>query len=268
MKRFSFITLFITISMLLHGCSYNNHNINNSENTPNEPPQTVGDLSYDKRSAYGFRVYIEEGGELVPFLVLTSTYNDNLCLLLREHLLDECVGYNDTGWYGSYYAESKIDAYLQEEYYPLLSEAVRNMIKPAQIDITTKNAIDTHAKETEKIVRKVFLLSANELNEASVKTALYEGEPLEYFKKVDNRKATFSSLEAGSWLLRTAALRDGNTIVGVADDGSVGIGGVNDITGEAASGVRPAFCISPDVEITSCDIDGQSAFSISSDLQI
>ena len=258
MKNFRLIALCISLSMLLYGCS----SLDDTKTVNSKPVETVGELSCDKYSESGFKVYLEENGELIPFLVLTSSYNDNKCLVLREHLLDECVGYNDMGWYASYYAESKIDAYLQNDYYPLLSESVKNIIIPAQIDITTKNALDTHAKETEKIDRKVFLLSAQELNAASGKTALYEGEPLEYFKTVKNRIATFKTSQAGAWLLRTAALRDGSTIVGVADDGSVGIGGVNDISGNAASGVRPAFCISPDTEVTSGEINGQSCFCI------
>lgn len=34
----------------------------------------------------------------------------------------------------------------------------------SEIEISTKKAIDTHEKETETIMRNIFLLSANEVN--------------------------------------------------------------------------------------------------------
>ena len=37
--------------------------------------------------------------------------------------------------------------------------------------------------------------------------------PLLFFDKTSNRIATFDNLESSSWLLRTPALRDGNTII-------------------------------------------------------
>lgn len=228
--------------------------------TSNKAPETISELAYDKENSYDYRIYLEEDGELTSFLVLTS--NDNNSLVLREHLLDEFINYNDTGEYGSYYAESNVDNYLTNIYWSSLSEKVQQTIIPCEIEITSKEAIDTHEKKTETINRNVFLLSVNELNASLNYSALKEGEPLTYFKKPENIIATLDNNEPKPWLLRTPALRDSNTVFGVSDTGVIGMGGVNDITGDARSGVRPAFYIPNNTPIIETEFDGETVFCL------
>lgn len=220
---------------------------------------TVEEIAFDKNNSQGYRVYLEENENLVPFIVLTSDYNDN-CLLLRECLLDDFVSYNVSGEYGAYYCDSNVDSFLNEDYYFRLSEKLQQLIVITEVEITSKNAINTHEDDVETIMRNIFLLSANEVNASLSRGALKEGKPLSYFKDNENRIATFSNLETGSWMLRTPALRDGNTIMGVADDGIIGMGGINSITGYSDSAVRPAFCIPSETPITRSDNAGNVFF--------
>ena len=69
------------------------------------------DLIYENNETSVYRVYLEENNQYVPFIVL-SCANYKGCLLLREHLLDENVNYNNAQEYASYYKDSNIDNYL------------------------------------------------------------------------------------------------------------------------------------------------------------
>jgi len=213
---------------------------------------TVGEIAFDNDNPQGYQIYLEEDDSLVPFIVLTSDYNGN-CLVLREHLLDDSISYNVSGEYGSYYNGSNVDVFLNEDYYFRLSEKLQRLIITTEVEITSQNAIDTHTDDMETIMRNIFLLSANEVNASLSRVALKEGEILSYFKNNKNRIATFSNLKTGSWMLRTPALRDGNTIIGVADNGIIGMGGINSIVGYSDSAVRPSFCIPSDTPITQSD---------------
>lgn len=173
--------------MFLFGCG----NVDTTSN--NGTPETISELAYDKENSYGYKIYLEEDGELTSFLVLTS--NDNNSLVLREHLLDEFVNYNNTEEYGSYYPESNIDNYLTNTYWSSLSEKVQQTIVPCEIEITSKEAIDTHKQKIETINRSVFLLSANEVGASLSYVALKEGKPLEFFKTIERNIATLDNNE-------------------------------------------------------------------------
>lgn len=248
MKHICRAAMIFTISLLLYGCSADNQNHGESLSKPKDQSMTVGDISFENDNQQGCRIYLEESNNLVPFLVLTSDYNGN-CLILREYLLDDDVSYNVSGEYGSYYNGSKIDSFLNDDYYFRFSEKLQQLIVNSEIEITSKKAIDTHADDIETIRRKIFLLSANEIDSSLGYIALKEGEPLSYFKDIQNRIATFNNLEGGPWILRTPALSDRNTIFGIAPDGCIGIGGINSITGDDESTVRPAFCIPSDTPV-------------------
>lgn len=233
----------------------------------------------------GSRVYIEEDGVSVSFIVITNNH-DGSCLLLREYLLDDCVPYNDSGEYGSYYSHSVVDDFLNEGYLSRLSDGLQDIIVKSNVEITSKNAMDTHGNvvdvvrrrifrlskigtikndideqdgDIEVIRRKVFLLSASEIGVSLSHIALQEGEPLPYFKDNDTRVASYNDSEGDSWLLRTSALRDGNTVFCVAGDGVVEMVGVSSVTGYNNCGVRPAFCIPSGTPVI---VDGNGEFHI------
>lgn len=246
--------MMLAISLLLYGCSADNQNYEKSSSKSRDQLLTVGEIAFVNDNPQGYHIYLEENSNLVPFIVLTSDYNGN-CLILREYLLDDSVSYNVSGEYGAYYNGSSVDSFLNGDYYFRLSEKLQQLIVPSEVEITSKNAMDTHTDDRETIMRNVFLLSANEVNASLSRAALKEGEPLSYFKDSQNRIAAFSNSEKGPWMLRTPALRDGNTIIGVADDGSIGMGGINSIAGYNDSAVRPAFCIPSDTPIILSNIE-------------
>lgn len=257
MKRFLITILILLSALFVSGCS----NIINTT-----PPSSVGEITYDNDDSWGYQIYLKENDKFVPFIVLSSDYNGN-CLVMRKYLLENCISYNSPGEYGSYYNGSNVDSFLNNQYYPQLSEKLKSIIVESEIEITTKNAIDTHIKETETITRNIFLLSANEVNSSLSKVAVKEGEVLLYFKSIENRISTFENLEASSWMLRTAALSDGNTVIGVSESGSVGIGGINTINGLSENAIRPVFCIPTTTPIVVRDdvIEGQSVFCLEGD---
>ncbi len=228
------------------------------------PFTKLEDLAYDVYSSYEYRIYLEEDGEYVPFLVLAADYNGT-CLLLREHVLQETTFYNTTQEYASYYGNSNADIYLNTKYYSLLSEDLKSLILDSEIEITTRDCIDTHEHATEMIKRKVFLLSANELCSSAGKYIMVEeGPQLEYFKDYERCIAYTESGEAESWMLRTAALSDGSTVFGVSVDGVIGMGGINGPNGPYENNIRPAFCLPADTPIALSQdiIDGQEVYII------
>ena len=79
--------LSLTMLLLLSGCG-----LKGTEKSTRAPPETLRDLAYDAGGSV--RVYLQESGSYVPYLVLTQDYGGN-CLLLREYLLDEPRIYNE-----------------------------------------------------------------------------------------------------------------------------------------------------------------------------
>ncbi len=264
MKHLSkIIVTFTLLFLVIGGIIIYDKSKNNVDNSK-EFPTTIGEIAYDANSPWGYRIYLEEDNELTSFIVLTSNYNGN-CLVLREFLLEDSQPYNSSGEYGAYYNGSEIDNFLNQKYYSRLSESVRKLIVTSKIEITSKKSIGTHTKDTETIMRNIFLLSANEVGNNSLSSiALKEGNTLSYFKKVQNRIATYKNLEASSWWLRTPALSGSNTVIAIGDDGSIGMGGIDTIAGINENAVRPAFCIPADVHIILNNdlIDGKSVFTI------
>ena len=251
MRRYIFLGL-IVVSLCLCFCScYLEKTVGSTE------VKILKDLAYGNNKSSVYRVYLEENNQYVPFIVL-SCENYKGCLLLREYLLDERVCYNDAQEYASYYKNSNIDSYLNNEYIKSLSPQIQSCILTSDVEITSKEAIDTHKDFINIIKRKVFLLSANEIN-ASVFSTVKEGSPLQYFSTVSSRIATYRNGEPDSWILRTPALRNGNTLIGVADDGSTGIGGIS----KSGSGIRPAFCVSDNTEVVLRNdiIEGKKIYS-------
>ena len=253
------ICLFGSLSLASCNKQFNKKTIYN--NPESNKPCCIKDLCYDINNLYGYRIYINENNEYVPFLVLSSDYSKN-CLLLREFLLDEPKPYNSSGEYGSYYSGSIIDDFLNNSYFYTLHENTRKIIVNSSILIATKNAIDTHDSSTETIERKIFLLSATEVNSTLGSSQAQEGIPINFFKKNENKIAYYENSCPGSWMLRSAAFNGGNSIVGISETGCAGIGGINGLDGLCENAVRPAFCIPIDTEIEECEniIGGEKVF--------
>ena len=219
-----------------------------SGNKRTTEPSVIADIAYDVNKSWGYTVYLEEGSEYVPFVVVSADYNGG-CLLMRECLLDDFVAYNEPGMYGSYYVDSIVDGYLNTIYKQTLSDGVQVLLLPTPIAVTTQNAIDTHEDDTEQVQREVFLLSATETNVVFDGLITTEGELLRYFEDLHNRAARSENGVFDTWWLRTPALVSNNAVIAVADDGSIGVGNINGMDGITDCAVRPCFCIPGDTPI-------------------
>ena len=119
--------------------------------TGHRQPTTIADIAYDRLARNrntDFRVYLEENGDFVPYLVLAANYGGNV-LLLREHVLNDGVPFNHSPrghslWnvhdYGAYYPDSNIDTFLNSEFKNSLSDLVVSAIIPSDIVVTDKGA--------------------------------------------------------------------------------------------------------------------------------
>lgn len=145
---------------------------------------TVGKIAADQMSQKDIEqnkcyVYVREGDDYTPFIVMTAGY-DGKALLLRKDVLPKERRMNDGT---SYYAGSDIDEWLNGQYLTMLEDAENSpQIQDTEILITADEAIGYSGNETESIVRKVFLLSNAELGFDTSVNVGTEGEPLDYFR--------------------------------------------------------------------------------------
>lgn len=220
--------------------------------------ETLGELAYDENKRFGYTVYIKEDSKYVPYFVLTSDYNGQ-ALLLREELMIKTHVFHEEG-YGcvSYYKESSIDRFLNEEFIALLDPKIQEAIVDSEIVITAKESIGRAGEETEVIERKVFLLSRAELAFTNFGPVLKEGESLVYFRRPKNRIA-YRNETPTSWWLRSPEVYWFN--VACAMDEEMGMG-ISSVTKE--NGVRPAFCLNNELEVELREdvIEGQAVYVI------
>ena len=193
-------------------------------------------------------VYVKENNNYEPYLVITDNYNGNM-LLLRKYLCNEQIyfsGEKSHGSNGGYYPCSHIDNYLNTEFLSLFSHEMQEKIISSQIDVSALDSISGGGaiRNTEKISRKIFLLSATELNIKSG-MALREGTPLKYFKDNKNVIAyTDDNTPQVQWL-RSAYLWDDIQAWTIGCEGEYGGSSVS-----LEFYFRPAFCIDKNTNIT------------------
>ena len=215
-------------------------------------PQTINDIAYDVNEEYGYTIYIEEETGYQPYLVLTNNYEDTgNVLLLREHVLDEQQPYNDPEGETAYYKNSYIDRYLEDIYWETISESIQKKILESRILIlngATYSAIKDGA-EAENIKRKVFLLSFAEVSHIAEERDILDGKLLKYFEQErESLMATSSNEIPTVWMLRSPSLVYTTNSIVVTPENKVGFGSV-----ERLKGIRPAFCLSGDLEIELSD---------------
>lgn len=214
---------------------------------------TIRDIAFDKNKKSGYTVYIEEDSEFAPYLVLTSNYNGN-ALLLRKDVMDKDYVYNEgsSDHYPSYYRDSFIDRFLNNDFLITLEPELQNAIVDSKIVITTESSYFSPEQYTESINRKVFLLSYTEVGLPELSFVSKEGKPLKYFKEYGSRIA-YKNVDGISkkwiWWLRTPYLAyDDGQVAWVV--GPQGIADGNAIEGFfPEEGVRPAFCLRNTVQI-------------------
>lgn len=197
----------------------------------------VSDLAYDKADSINY-IYVMENGKYTPFLVLTDDYNGNT-LLLRKEILDENRRINN---YSSYYANSEIDLYLNEEYLKSLTE-ISQQVTTSNVEITSEDSLGVSGTDTETIERCVFLLSCNEVGISDSVNIASEGEVLEFFRNEENRKL-YANEKSLSWWLRTPNTYYLSCTFVIGDNNKLGYTNSYD-----QNGIRPAVCVNGDLRI-------------------
>ena len=250
------LVLIILFHLLFGGCDQM------SLNTDIERILTINDISYDVNKELGYTVYISENEQYNSYLVLTSDYYGNV-LLLRKHLLDEAMPYNGQTSVPSYYENSEIDRFLNNEFFHTLSNAVGDKIVESTVMITDVESIGCVGTDTLSIQRKIFLLSYTETAQEKSLVNAIEGTAIKYFSDdIDAFISTTSSGEYDSWWLRTPNTAYFNTVYGISPDGYVGVCSVGGTEGAYCNGVRPAFCLPQNTVIQQSNINGEDVYLI------
>jgi len=236
----------------------------NNDGSSYSPPETIKDIAYDVNKEYEYTIYIKENESYEPYLVLDSKYDKGV-LLLKKYLEGEDVCFNphqSQGSRGGYYPESNVDVYLSTDFLSRFTTTFQNKILDTTISVTTIDGVGAagRKRETESIQRKIFLLSATELNLKSI-LACVEGKPLAYFKGGKNYIATNKNGDAMAYWLRTAYLWSD------IQAWSIGITGGGAVGGDLVSttlAVRPAFCIDGSTAIKETDgiIEGKKVYTL------
>ena len=205
-------------------------------------------LAYDTKKKGEHIVYIKEKSGYEPYFVLTKNYYGKT-LLMRYYLLDQARAFNiyeGNGFHNAYYPNSLMDCFLSNDFFHTLSPKMQELVLEMDIDITTEESIAAGPiLETEKLRRKIFLLSSYEVDGPESTLETQEGIKLKYFVDASDGKiriACYKNGETMNYWLRTAYTWYDYEVSCVNDDR--GIVGAAEVHGELA--VRPIFCIEGD----------------------
>ena len=239
MKRQRILLLGIAICIVLSciGC------IRFSGGKKTEIP--IKKLAYDTKKRGEHIVYIKEKSGYEPYFVLTKKYYGKT-LLMRYYVLDQPRTFNiyeGNGFHNAYYPNSLMDCFLSNDFFHTLSPKMQELILEMDIDITTEESIAAGPiLETEKLRRKIFLLSSYEVDGPESTLETQEGIKLKYFADAPDGKIRITCYKNGetmNYWLRTAFTWDDYEVSCVNDDR--GIVGAAEVHAELA--VRPIFCI-------------------------
>ena len=208
-------------------------------------PDRLGQLANPRLPEDDRVICLQENEQWVPYLVLSSDYEGN-ALLLRQELLDEPCAFSTDD--SSYYADSAADRYLNTVCLERFAPAFRQNIADTPITICKSFPQE---QETETIVRKLFLLSASEVN-IDMEIVTKEGQPLDFFKNPDHYAVKVNSRQMG-WWLRSSYTMDRGLAWHIQPDGTVGGNAV-----QIPSGLRPALCVDASAPIEKRMLDGQT----------
>ncbi len=245
MKRRTILLLGIAICIALSciGC------IRLSRGKKTEIP--IKKLAYDTKKRGKHIVYIKEKSGYEPYFVLTKNYYGKT-LLMRYYLLDQPRIFNiyeGNGAHNAYYPNSLMDCFLSNDFFHTLSPKMQELILETDIDITTEESIAAGpVLETEKLRRKIFLLSSYEVDGPESTLTANEGIKLKYFADAPDGKiriACYKNGETMNYWLRTAYTWDDYEVTSVADDRGI-VGGAQ-VHAELA--VRPIFCIEGSIPV-------------------
>ena len=229
-----------------------------------EQKTEIKNLAYDFKKSTDHMVYIKEKGKYEAYFVLSNDYYGKT-LLMRYYLLDEARKFNvyeGNGACNAYYPNSLMDKFLSKDFYNNLSPKMKKIILDMDIDITTKESIKIgHILKTEKLKRKIFLLSTYEVNAPRDSLEAHEGIRLKYFLdspdgdvRIAYTKSTNN--EPYPYWLRTANTwndYDVSSVVYVERDGVLK-SSVTTTQVDADFYVRPIFCVEGNTLVFKKDI--------------
>lgn len=193
----------------------------------------------------GTKIPLNVNGRTTNFIIVhhgnpdTSIYDAscNGTWLLQEYVAD----YNGAGktMGSANYASSTANTFLNDTYYNLLDENVRNCIGQVKLPYSNYGAVSSGANG---LSTKVFLLSQYEV---SVYSAVYDGNILDYFagNNANDRIAYLSSGSTYEWWLRT----NNSSGYGVKLSTS---GVIQTYSVANTAGYRPAFIIPEGTDIS------------------
>ena len=202
-----------------------------------------------------YTVYISENGTFEPYFVIDGNYDGGV-LLLRKHVTEERMMF---GGVDGYYPESLIDKYLNTEFIANLPVSVQETILISEILVATTDAYKK--RETEEIARRIFLLSATELNRRRTSTLAVEGEALIYFKHGNPRYGTLrNGINGASWLRSTYFSQAARSMAWATFPNQTGLASYEATSVELS--LRPAFCLPPDTLIGEMFIDEKLVYIV------
>lgn len=231
LKSLKFAILFLFIILALTSCS----KVKRQPEKQSYLNDELGSIAYNVTKSEKI-VYITEHDEYIPYIVITNDYNGNT-LLLRQKALAEPKRYND---YSSYYKNSEVDIFLNEEFYNTLSNSVRDIIISTEIEISSKDNLEMHGETLDKCNTNIFLLSFEELNYGAKasNTVADEGKKLDYFDIPQNRLVLNDKQVSCAYWTRSADTGYNSQVFLVGRDGKIG-----STNAYEANGIRPAFCL-------------------------
>lgn len=159
------------------------------------PKPELRERVYDG-SAEAKRVFIQEGDIFAPYLIIGKEIDGEI-LVLREFILNAKDVYSFktiAGSGGGYYTDGNLDNFLNTRFLASLSKDLQEMIIETPITVMTEGSIgqDGDHSATEKIDRKVFLLSTAEISYDELETNP-EGELIPYFNDVRDLVVTHTN---------------------------------------------------------------------------
>lgn len=187
--------------------------------------------------AVGTEIGLYENGILVPFLVLSKSYESTSRVLVVRKNCYKTDSLLDDG--DDIYTDCKTDQWLNDEYLTFLDGATQAVITAVAIEVGITGMLSA-------ISRKVFLVSAREYN-LEPTLGRYEGAALSYFDSDERRIATFNGSPTDHYtrtISRTTGDNDAEIVTAAG-----ALGAVSDPVATAA-GIRPAFTLPSSYEVT------------------
>lgn len=174
----------------------------------------------------GTEIGLYENGVLVPFIVLTASSSSPVVVRKSCVISDVLM---DTG--DEYYEDCRIDLWLNNEYPLMLDAVTRSVIFSVAVKVSGLFG-------AENITRKVFLLSYDEYNLASY------GGGYSYFSSPERRIATLNGAPVKHWL------RSSKDDPSYIDETGAHVYGTSTTATTLVAGIRPAFTLPADYEVT------------------